>query len=235
MHRAHVRDAVNTQKFFFRRDLYSPQPGVGCDYTQSTPAIASSTLNGTNGLANGLSSLASAIPPSFNHDSASCSTHGDSRAGSPTASSFTTSTPEFGPVEEEYGEFTINEIINGKKAENFPGLMGVVGEYLDGLNLCTKTRAELDKSLELIKRRANGSLLTTATWTRNFVRSHPSYKFDSVISEEINYDLVKAVDELERGERKEPTLLPDWYLGSSIPETDAFKICCEDVMGGVRI
>jgi hypothetical protein len=31
--------------------------------------------------------------------------------------------------------------------------------------------------------------MTTATWIRNFVRSHPAYKFDSVVSAEINYDV----------------------------------------------
>ena len=39
-----------------------------------------------------------------------------------------------------------------------------------------------------------GDLQTPATWMRDFVRSHPSYKFDSVVSQEINYDLLKAVD-----------------------------------------
>jgi glutamate--cysteine ligase catalytic subunit len=43
---------------------------------------------------------------------------------------------------------------------------------------------------------AQGSLETTATWIRNFVRSHPLYKFDSVVSQEINYDLLVAVDEM---------------------------------------
>lgn len=41
-----------------------------------------------------------------------------------------------------------------------------------------------------------GELQTPATWMRDFVRSHPSYKFDSVVSQEINYDLLKAVDEM---------------------------------------
>lgn len=41
-----------------------------------------------------------------------------------------------------------------------------------------------------------GSLITTATWMRKFIRSHPDYKFDSVISDTINYDLLKAVDEM---------------------------------------
>ena len=42
----------------------------------------------------------------------------------------------------------------------------------------------------------SGSLRTAASWIRNFVRSHPAYKFDSVVSQEINYDLMVAVDEM---------------------------------------
>lgn len=41
-----------------------------------------------------------------------------------------------------------------------------------------------------------GELKTEATWIREFVRSHPEYKQDSVVSERINYDLLKAVDEM---------------------------------------
>lgn len=65
---------------------------------------------------------------------------------------------------------------------------------------------------------------------RQFVRAHPSYKHDSVITEEINYDLIRAVDEIERGIRKEPTLLPSCYQGCDLKEGDAFKQCCGDIM-----
>lgn len=66
---------------------------------------------------------------------------------------------------------------------------------------------------------------------RNFVTSHPSYAHDSVISQEINYDLIRAVDEIERGVRKEPTLLPECYEGSAqAKEGDLFKACCGDIM-----
>ena len=41
-----------------------------------------------------------------------------------------------------------------------------------------------------------GTLLTPATWIRNFVRSHPDYQKDSVVSQAINYDLLLAVDEM---------------------------------------
>jgi hypothetical protein len=76
-----------------------------------------------------------------------------------------------------------------------------------------------------------GSLITTATWMRNFVRSHPSYKFDSVVSEEINYDMIKAIDEIEAGTQKAPELLPSCYLGGdAVKEGDAFKACCGDLL-----
>ena len=42
-----------------------------------------------------------------------------------------------------------------------------------------------------------GTLQTPATWIRKFIRSHPAYKFDSVVSQEINYDLMVAVDDMQ--------------------------------------
>jgi glutamate--cysteine ligase catalytic subunit len=93
---------------------------------------------------------------------------------------------------------------------------------------------KISSYLDLVRRRANGSLKTAATWIRDFVRSQPSYKFDSVVNKEINYDLVVAVDEMsvffclhatevlfddgcfysERGVRRVPDLLPEDYTGS---------------------
>lgn len=255
MHRAHRRDAVHTQKFFFRKDLYSPKPGHGCE--PSTAPIAS-----LNGLLNGTASANGTDTNTNPHGAAAngrpqsppCSSHANSRAHSPTP-------PDFGPVEDEYAEFTIAEIINGDGKE-FPGLMGVVEKYLGQMQIEPTVRKELEKSLQLIRRRADGallssppftppstlpplllppdtnlpfapgSLITAATFMRKFVRSHPAYKFDSVISEEINYDLIRALDAIERGERKAPEFLPACYKGDPIARngTDGFKVCCGDVM-----
>lgn len=77
--------------------------------------------------------------------------------------------------------------------------------------------------------------MTTATWMRNFVRTHPAYQFDSVVSEEINYDLIRAIDEIERGVRPVPEFLPACYKGSGIAEGDAFKECCGDVIDGLPV
>lgn len=81
--------------------------------------------------------------------------------------------------------------------------------YLNSLNMDVATKCQLRKYLNLVKRRAKGEwaatyshtdplgeLCTPAAWIRNFIVSHPAYKHDSVVSEEINYDLIKAVDEM---------------------------------------
>jgi len=118
-----------------------------------------------------------------------------------------------GNVKEEYGEYTMDEIINGR-GDAFPGLIGLVETYIGTLDLSHSETYKISGYLDLVRRRANGSLKTGATWMRDFVRSHPSYKLDSVVSKEINYDLVVAVDEIERGVRRAPDLLPEDYAGS---------------------
>jgi glutamate--cysteine ligase catalytic subunit len=49
---------------------------------------------------------------------------------------------------------------------------------------------------DVISWKVTGKLQTAATWIRDFIRNHPGYKFDSVVSEQINYDLMVAVDEM---------------------------------------
>ncbi|CAE6472141.1 unnamed protein product [Rhizoctonia solani] len=115
-------------------------------------------------------------------------------------------------VEVEYEEMTINEIINGKGSHS--GLLGIVDAYIESQKVEATQKLKLKKYLELITRRADGSLQTPATWIRNFICSHPAYKHDSVVSREVNYDLVKAIDEIERGDRCAPDLLPLSYVGS---------------------
>ncbi|KAL0068752.1 glutamate--cysteine ligase [Marasmius tenuissimus] len=115
-------------------------------------------------------------------------------------------------VDDEYEEMTMNEIMNGK-GEDFPGLLGLVTAYLDTLDVEPCDLAKIQSYLDLVRRRSNGSLQTAATWIRNFVRSHPQYAKDSVVTQEINYDLMIAVDEIERGVRKAADLLPEDYTG----------------------
>ncbi|KAK3672409.1 glutamate--cysteine ligase [Recurvomyces mirabilis] len=109
----------------------------------------------------------------------------------------------FGPVEDEYELMTVDEIINGKADSVFPGLIPLVESYLDSVNVDVETRCELAQYLNLIKGRANGSLWTAAKWIRHFVRSHEKYGMDSVVSEEVAYDVVKAAERITEQEGRD--------------------------------
>lgn len=105
-----------------------------------------------------------------------------------------------GPVEEEYEELTVDEIINGSSTGDFPGLIPIVESYLDSVNVDVETRCELATYLDLISKRASGELDTAARWIRNFVDVHPDYKHDSVVDEKMTHDLIGAV--IAIGERE---------------------------------
>ncbi|XP_015119215.1 glutamate--cysteine ligase catalytic subunit [Diachasma alloeum] len=109
-------------------------------------------------------------------------------------------------LEDEYAEFTINEIINGKEGV-FVGLIPLVNSYLASMNVDADTHCTVQRYLKLIQRRASGELLTTAAWLRKQVESHPEYKKDAVVSPRINYDLLKRVYEIQTNEKPCPELL----------------------------
>jgi glutamate--cysteine ligase catalytic subunit len=47
-----------------------------------------------------------------------------------------------------------------------------------------------------ISRRASGKKKTNARETRDLVHSHPAYKHDSIVNEEVVYDIVRWYAEL---------------------------------------
>lgn len=121
-----------------------------------------------------------------------------------------------GPVEDEYSLMTVDEIINGQpNGTGFPGLIPLVESYLNSMNVDVETRCALARYLDLIRKRASGHLWTGAKWIREFVRSHREYKRDSVVSEGLCYDLVKAVEEITRLEGKGGTIGKEMFRGES--------------------
>ena len=133
-------------------------------------------------------------------------TNGASGTTTPAAQASRPSSP-VGPVEDEYSLMSIDEIINGQhlpssESGGFPGLIPLVESYLNSVNVDVETRCELARYLDLIRKRASGQLWTGAKWIRHFVRERPEYKKDSVVSEGVTYDLVRAVEEIGRLEGK---------------------------------
>ncbi|KAF8650391.1 hypothetical protein AX16_005199 [Volvariella volvacea WC 439] len=187
MARAQKRDAVLSGRFYFRKDVFLPG-------RSGTASMASSS--GTN-------SPVGEVPRKKDRKLRNCFDppplpekieHSES-------------------VEHEYTEMSVNEIFNGK--DDFPGLLSLIYSYLETIEMEDRERHDIEQYLDLIRNRANGTLQTPASWIRNFVRSHPAYEFDSRVSQQVNYDLLKAVDEIERGLRREDSLLPKEYLGST--------------------
>lgn len=93
---------------------------------------------------------------------------------------------------------SINEIFNG--FEHFPGLIPLVRQYLnEHEHLDNETRLTVEQYLSLISKRANGSLLTDAQWMRQFVLGHRDYKQNSIVSDDIQYDLLWKIAQIANG------------------------------------
>jgi glutamate--cysteine ligase catalytic subunit len=99
--------------------------------------------------------------------------------------------------ENAYVLMTINEIMNG--SSRFRGMIPLIERYLEGLDMDIQSRNKIGEYLKLISNRASGKLITGASWIRKFVTNHPEYNFDSVVSESISYDLIKAIIGIEKG------------------------------------
>lgn len=150
------------------------------------------------------------FPTRFHRNNVNGSSSAVSGASTPSGSVSRPSTP-FRPVEEEYERLSVSEIINGAGTpEGFPGLISLVESYLDSVNVDVETRCELARYLELIRKRADGRLWTGAKWIREFVRSHPDYKHDSIVTEKINYDLISTVRTITEHEAKDGG--PGWEM-----------------------
>jgi glutamate--cysteine ligase catalytic subunit len=106
--------------------------------------------------------------------------------------------------ENEIVKMSINEIVNG--SDRFPGCIPLIKEYLSNLDVDVDTQCTIRQYLQLIEGRASGKLMTTASWMRKFVLSHPNYKKDSRIDDEINYDLMWRIHLISSGQIKCPDL-----------------------------
>jgi hypothetical protein len=111
-------------------------------------------------------------------------------------------------VDDEYEEMSMREIMCGK-APYFPGLIALVKTYLDMIKCDEKTRHVVDGYLTLIQQRATGGLMTAAAWFRQYATMHPAYKHDSVLPNEVVYDLVETCSQISQGKIEVPQLLGD--------------------------
>lgn len=81
--------------------------------------------------------------------------------------------------------------------EIFAQFNGLIRNYLQEMAVEASVFAALDRYIFLVGDRSSGAKPTPARLTRDFITSHPHYKKDSVVSDEIIYDLTKHFSHFE--------------------------------------
>ena len=94
-------------------------------------------------------------------------------------------------------ELSAAEIVNG--SPKFVGLIPLIRRYLSTKLTAPDVLARVETYLQFVADRASGRLDTGAAWQRRFVTRHPAYRRDSVVTPEIAYDLLKAIEAFENG------------------------------------
>lgn len=185
MSKAHRRNSVQEEKFFFRRNIFSSK-------TSSSFVCACGHIHD-----------AATVPG----DSGVFDVNEYCQAQSDSDSSDAETEP--------FDLMTINEIFNGKSLCSggkyagyaFPGLIRLVRGYLNAIHVDTATRARLMTYLDFVSDRAAGKLCTTASFIRDFVRHHKDYRLDSVVTNSMSYDLLQECRSVTSGEKSCPELL----------------------------
>ncbi len=184
---AHARDAVLSEKFYFRKNLFNAARASRFGRFRSPPGESRSNFASGTTTPNGQSRPESPVALGPVEDEYRLMTINEiingtgypahSEIASNGATGHTQSTPD--------DEDTQNP--------QFPGLIPLVESYLDSVNVDVQTRCQLATYLDLIRKRASGELWTAARWIRAFVGAHPDYEHDSAVSEAVTKDLVGAV------------------------------------------
>ncbi|KAI8035171.1 glutamate--cysteine ligase [Drosophila gunungcola] len=257
MQTAQKRDACRKEKFWFRKSSKTTEQRAAKAQAQAQAQTnGKATLNGEgvaengNGLANGNGiengDHEEKQQPPLTNGSAKMNGHGNTNGTSNGATngssngSFNGADSDHTDTDDEENELfqllSINEIFNGKP-NVFPGLVPLIRSYLQSMEVDTDTHCTIEQYLRFIEKRAAGELITTATWMREQVLSHPDYKQDSVVSEGINYDLLKRIQGIQEGKQVEPALLGQGYhsktktkdfIPPALQKQLAKNGCCED-------
>ncbi|XP_037818840.1 glutamate--cysteine ligase [Lucilia sericata] len=188
MQTAQKRDACRKEKFWFRKNV------------RKTHRLSNGYANGTlhNGNINGSANGTAATNGSTN------GTATNGLNGSDTTNGYHHQTQS--DYDDDFELMSIGEIFNGKP-DSFPGLVPLIRSYLQSMEVDTDTHCTIEQYLRFIQKRASGELITTATWMREQVLNHPDYKKDSVVSDRINYDMLKKIQDIQNGKLIEPALL----------------------------
>lgn len=133
--------------------------------------------------------------------------------------------------ESSAAKMTIDEIING--SAKFVGIMPIIHHYVesmaDGSN--TEQISKIFAYLKLISDRASSKTKTTARMMRDFIDAHPKYRHDSIVGDDVAYDLLQMMDKIGKGEIIEPELTGDLTQAPIQANVNRRNLlCCDPAM-----
>ncbi|PVV00823.1 hypothetical protein BB560_004781, partial [Smittium megazygosporum] len=203
MERAHKRDAVLKEKFYFRRNVFSRKdiiPNLNSSSntqeadTNSEPSPTKEHPNKRFCDLNGTTSTAESLPSASSTNQQPSSENGNPNVANPSTSRCLQCNSLSCACQTKpaiIDQMTVQEIMCGQDSpDGFPGLINIVSSFIESANTDLVIYRKLSKYLDFIRRRSTGEYRTNARYIRDFVTSHPQYKSDSVVNEEIAYDLL---------------------------------------------
>lgn len=96
-------------------------------------------------------------------------------------------------VDDSVSEKTLDEIMNGCN-----GIIPLIRSYVIRNTDDPVVIRKIFCYLDFVEKRASRKIMTNAAWIRKFVTNHPSYRNDSVVNDEICYDLCREIREIEK-------------------------------------
>lgn len=186
MAEAQKRDAVTDSRFWFRRDIM---------HKSSSKGPLCTVLENCSNSSNPCNKHRLQPPPTLHEV-----TLGNRIASHRVASDGARD------MQSQTSRMSIDDIING--CEGFIGIMPIICHYVDSFDDGTNTEliSRIHTYLKFISDRASSKVKTTARFMRDYIDAHPKYNHDSVVRDDVAYDLLNLMNKIGTGEIACPEL-----------------------------
>ena len=107
-----------------------------------------------------------------------------------------TSSNKLGSEKADLHLLSIEEILEGKPSINYKGILPLIEEYMDLKCYKEEHKHKIREYLNFVRGRGNGMFKTGARYIRDIVENHSSYKQDSIVPEDICFQILATTSKL---------------------------------------